>query len=219
MISSLSRCARRASRRSGSVVTITSSRRRQSSATPTRRPFPPRNAPGTAPPHGAAARSLLCIPCSHFSRSGPTTRSAAAGPRSSRPAGASGSADGIDPWLGVCGVRTASHSRGAAPTGLPAESTCAPAWGALSSLLLNVTCGLMLLHSSPLLEDGMAEKVLMDSDPPANDDGPPLCAERIAKADDPCAEGGFDAFCRDRHGKLCGFHDLCHAPDYPCIDL
>lgn len=66
----------------------------------------------------------------------------------------------------------------------------------------------------------MAEKVLMDSDPPANDDGPPLYAERIAKADDPCAEGGFDVFCRDRHGKLCGFHDrFCHAPDYPCIDL
>jgi hypothetical protein len=70
----------------------------------------------------------------------------------------------------------------------------------------------------------MAEKVLMQPDLPANDDGPPFPAERTAKVaaciDDPCAEGGFDAFCRDRHGRLCGFHDrFCHGPDYPCIDL
>ncbi|HZX93536.1 MAG TPA: hypothetical protein VFE90_03410 [Myxococcales bacterium] len=70
----------------------------------------------------------------------------------------------------------------------------------------------------------MAEKVLTETDPAANDDGPLLTAERTAKVaafiDDPCDEGGYDAFCRDRHGRLCGFHDqFCHAPDYPCIDL
>jgi hypothetical protein len=66
----------------------------------------------------------------------------------------------------------------------------------------------------------MAEKVLMDSDPPANDDGPPPAAARVATADDPCGEGGFDVCCRNRHGDLCGFHDsFCHAPDYPCVDL
>ncbi|HEY5676481.1 MAG TPA: hypothetical protein VI356_16490 [Myxococcales bacterium] len=66
----------------------------------------------------------------------------------------------------------------------------------------------------------MAEKVLMDSDPPANDDRPSIRSERIAKADDPCGEGGFDLFCRDRHGNLCSLHDrFCHAPDYPCVDL
>ena len=38
---------------------------------------------------------------SHFSRSGPTTRRAAAGPRSSRPTGACGIDEGALPWLGV----------------------------------------------------------------------------------------------------------------------
>jgi len=69
----------------------------------------------------------------------------------------------------------------------------------------------------------MAEKVLTDADPPANDDSllsPDRTARLAAYIDDPCDEGGFDAFCRDRHGKLCRFHDqFCHAPDYPCIDL
>lgn len=56
-----------------------------------------------------------------------------------------------------------------------------------------------------------------------NGDGPLLTPERTAKVaafiDDPCDEGGFDAFCRDRHGTLCRFHEqFCHAPDYPCID-
>jgi hypothetical protein len=69
----------------------------------------------------------------------------------------------------------------------------------------------------------MAEKVLIDPHAPANDD-PLLTPERTARLeasiDDPCDEGGFDAFCRDRHGRLCRFHDqFCHAPDYPCIDL
>jgi hypothetical protein len=64
----------------------------------------------------------------------------------------------------------------------------------------------------------MAEKVLIPSDHPANDDGP-SGANAAVFVDDPCAEGGFDALCRDRHGKLCGFHGQCHAPDYPCIDL
>jgi hypothetical protein len=75
----------------------------------------------------------------------------------------------------------------------------------------------------------MPEKLLS----PANDDGPLLTAtsstathdaERTARVaayiDDPCDEGGYDAFCRDRHGQLCRFHEqFCHAPDYPCIDL
>ena len=45
--------------------------------------------------------------------------------------------------------------------------------------------------------------------------------EKVARfIDDPCDEGGYDAFCRNRHGQLCGFHEEhCHAPDYPCIDL
>jgi len=69
----------------------------------------------------------------------------------------------------------------------------------------------------------MAEKVLIDGDAAANDD-PPVTPERTARVaasiDDPCDEGGFDAFCRDRHGNLCRFHaEHCHAPDYPCIDL
>jgi hypothetical protein len=68
----------------------------------------------------------------------------------------------------------------------------------------------------------MAEKVLIEGDSAANDD-PPVTPERAARLaesiDDPCDEGGFDAFCRDRHGKLCRFHErFCHAPDYPCID-
>jgi hypothetical protein len=71
----------------------------------------------------------------------------------------------------------------------------------------------------------MPEKLLG----PANDDGPLAIvrgadAERTAKVaasiDDPCDEGGYDAFCRDNHGQLCKFHEkFCHAPDYPCIDL
>jgi len=69
----------------------------------------------------------------------------------------------------------------------------------------------------------MAEKVLIDSDTAANDDGLLITPERTAKVaayiDDPCDEGGYDAFCRDRHGTLCQFHEeFCHAPDYPCID-
>ena len=69
----------------------------------------------------------------------------------------------------------------------------------------------------------MAEKVLIDSDTAANDDGLLITPERTAKVaayiDDPCDEGGYDAFCRDRHGNLCQFHEeFCHAPDYPCID-
>ncbi len=45
--------------------------------------------------------------------------------------------------------------------------------------------------------------------------------EKVARfIDDPCDEGGYDAFCRNRHGQLCRFHEEhCHAPDYPCIDL
>jgi hypothetical protein len=67
----------------------------------------------------------------------------------------------------------------------------------------------------------MAEKMRTDS---AANDEPLLTAERTAKVaqsiDDPCDEGGYDAFCRDRHGQLCRFHlEHCHAPDYPCIDL
>jgi len=69
----------------------------------------------------------------------------------------------------------------------------------------------------------MAEKVLIDADAAANDDPKvtPDRTERLAAyIDDPCDEGGFDAFCRDRQGRLCKFHDqFCHAPDYPCIDL
>jgi hypothetical protein len=41
-----------------------------------------------------------------------------------------------------------------------------------------------------------------------------------AHIDDPCDEGGYDQFCRDRNGELCRFHqEHCHAPDYPCLDL
>lgn len=60
-----------------------------------------------------------------------------------------------------------------------------------------------------------------------NDDRPlplPLSkADRTARVaayiDDPCDEGGFDQFCRDKNGQLCRFNaGFCHAPDYPCID-
>jgi hypothetical protein len=70
----------------------------------------------------------------------------------------------------------------------------------------------------------MAEKVLTERDPAANDDGgslltPERTADVAAHIDDPCDEGGYDAFCRDRRGQLCQFHEeLCHPPDYPCID-
>lgn len=68
----------------------------------------------------------------------------------------------------------------------------------------------------------MAEKVLLAFDPAANDD-PLLTPERTATVashiDDPCDEGGFDVFCRDRQGRFCQFHErYCRAPDYPCID-
>ncbi len=44
-------------------------------------------------------------------------------------------------------------------------------------------------------------------------------AQVAAAIDDPCDEGGFDQFCRDRQGRLCRFHEeFCKAPDYPCID-
>lgn len=70
----------------------------------------------------------------------------------------------------------------------------------------------------------MPEKVLTPQGAPANDDGPLVTPERTARVaasiDDPCDEGGYDAFCRDRRGQLCRFHqEHCHAPDYPCIDL
>ena len=48
---------------------------------------------------------------------------------------------------------------------------------------------------------------------------PVKTAQVAAAIDDPCDEGGFDQFCRDRHGQLCQFHlEHCHAPHYPCID-
>jgi hypothetical protein len=75
----------------------------------------------------------------------------------------------------------------------------------------------------------MPEKLLGDAQP-ANDDGLAVTRGRAAdeartakvaaSIDDPCDEGGYDAFCRDRKGELCRFHEKhCHAPDYPCIDL
>jgi hypothetical protein len=70
----------------------------------------------------------------------------------------------------------------------------------------------------------MPEKLPTMAETAANDDAPLLTPERTARVaayiDDPCDEGGYDAFCRDRHGQLCRFHaEFCHAPDYPCIDL
>ena len=67
----------------------------------------------------------------------------------------------------------------------------------------------------------MPEKMLGEA---ANNDEPLVTPERTAKVasfiDDPCDEGGYDAFCRDRHGQLCRFHEeYCHAPHYPCIDM
>jgi hypothetical protein len=67
----------------------------------------------------------------------------------------------------------------------------------------------------------MAEKLHPAS---AANDEPLATPERTARVaqsiDDPCDEGGYDAFCRDDHGQLCRFHlEHCHAPDYPCIDL
>jgi hypothetical protein len=69
----------------------------------------------------------------------------------------------------------------------------------------------------------MAEKVLSEPAPAVNDDSPLLTPERTARVaqfiDDPCDEGGYDAFCRNRRGELCSFHvEHCHPPDYPCID-
>ena len=70
----------------------------------------------------------------------------------------------------------------------------------------------------------MPEKVQNQRTAPAPNDGEPLVTpERTARVaafiDDPCDEGGYDQFCRDKHGQLCTFHErFCHAPDYPCID-
>ncbi len=67
----------------------------------------------------------------------------------------------------------------------------------------------------------MAEKVLIPQQDAANDDflTPERTARVAAHIDDPCDEGGYDQFCRDRHGQLCQFHErYCKAPDYPCID-
>ncbi len=48
---------------------------------------------------------------------------------------------------------------------------------------------------------------------------PERTADVAAHIDDPCDEGGYDQFCRDRTGTLCQFHEEhCHAPDYPCLD-
>ena len=68
----------------------------------------------------------------------------------------------------------------------------------------------------------MAEKVLTAQQDAANDDllSPERTARVAAHIDDPCDEGGYDQFCRDRHGRLCQFHErYCKAPDYPCIDF
>ena len=70
----------------------------------------------------------------------------------------------------------------------------------------------------------MAEKMRSPKTAPAANDSPYVTPERTAHVarfiDDPCDEGGYDAFCRDDHGQLCRFHEEhCHAPDYPCIDL
>jgi hypothetical protein len=55
------------------------------------------------------------------------------------------------------------------------------------------------------------------SDPLLN---PDKTAQVAAAIDDPCDEGGYDQFCRDRHGVLCQFHvEHCKPPDYPCLDL
>jgi hypothetical protein len=67
----------------------------------------------------------------------------------------------------------------------------------------------------------MAEKM---RSPQAANDEPFNTKERTARVaqsiDDPCDEGGYDAFCRNSRGQLCRFHEeFCHAPDYPCIDL
>lgn len=44
---------------------------------------------------------------------------------------------------------------------------------------------------------------------------------RVAQAiDDPCDEGGYDAFCRDARGALCPFHaEHFRPPDYPCLGM
>ncbi len=49
---------------------------------------------------------------------------------------------------------------------------------------------------------------------------PEKTAQVAAAIDDPCDEGGFDQFCRDRNGRQCQFYaQFCKAPDYPCLDL
>jgi len=67
--------------------------------------------------------------------------------------------------------------------------------------------------------DGKPDEITTSA---ANDDlllTPERTARVAASIDDPCDEGGFDQFCRDRNGTLCRFHEkYCVAPDYPCID-
>ena len=69
----------------------------------------------------------------------------------------------------------------------------------------------------------MPEKLRAPGPVAVNDDEPLIPPERTARVaafiDDPCDEGGYDQFCRDKHGKLCRFHEeSCLPPDYPCID-
>ena len=67
--------------------------------------------------------------------------------------------------------------------------------------------------------DGKPDEITTSA---ANDDlllTPERTARVAASIDDPCDEGGFDQFCRDRNGTLCRFHEkYCVASDYPCID-
>lgn len=47
-------------------------------------------------------------------------------------------------------------------------------------------------------------------------------SERVRRVmdaiDDPCDEGGYDTFCRNRQGELCPEHaEHCRPPDYPCM--
>ena len=56
--------------------------------------------------------------------------------------------------------------------------------------------------------------------PAGMNDVDPARLKRVTDAiEDPCDEGGYDMFCRDRAGQPCPeYAEHCHPPVYPCID-
>src|SRR6267378_988666 len=88
-----------------------------------------------------------------------------------------------------------------------------------SAVLFRVICVLIRLDSQrPAGETHMVDDAHRGLTDPLR--SPEKAAQVAAAIDDPCDEGGYDQFCRDRQGQLCQFHiQHCKPPDYPFIDM